>query len=347
NVLVAFMPWRGYNFEDAIVVSERLVAQDIFTSIHLEEFSLQVRDTKRGEEEFTRDIPNVSEEATKDLDEDGIIRVGAKVREGDILIGKITPKGETEPTPEEKLLRAIFGDKAGDVKDASLKAPPGLKGVVINTKLFSRKHSKSLDGDREEKQTLEKINKIESEKLSQLAKDAVEKLAKILDGYRVYGLRLANGETIFKSGHRVSANEVLEYFKNQPAKIESIELDKPIIADKERDSLLKKMLNNYYEVKSKIVQTFRMHRIKLTTGDELQPGIVKMAKVYIAIKRKLMVGDKMAGRHGNKGIVSIIVPQEDMPFLPDGTPVDIVLNPLGVPSRMNLGQLFETSLGWA
>ncbi|MFN3305700.1 MAG: DNA-directed RNA polymerase subunit beta [Candidatus Kapaibacteriota bacterium] len=347
NVLVAFMPWRGYNFEDAIVVSERLVAQDIFTSIHLEEFSLQVRDTKRGEEEFTRDIPNVSEEATKDLDEDGIVRVGAKVREGDILIGKITPKGETEPTPEEKLLRAIFGDKAGDVKDASLKAPPGLKGVVINTKLFSRKHTKSLDGDREEKQTLEKINKIESEKLSQLAKDAVEKIAKILDGYRVYGLRLTNGETIFKSGHRVSANEVLEYFKNQPAKIESIELDKPIIADKERDSLLRKMLNNYYEVKSKLVQIFRLRRIKLTTGDELQPGIVKMAKVYIAIKRKLMVGDKMAGRHGNKGIVSIIVPQEDMPFLPDGTPVDIVLNPLGVPSRMNLGQLFETSLGWA
>ncbi len=347
NVLVAFMPWRGYNFEDAIVVSERLVAQDVFTSIHLEEFSLQVRDTKRGEEEFTRDIPNVSEEATKDLDEDGIVRVGAKVREGDILIGKITPKGETEPTPEEKLLRAIFGDKAGDVKDASLKAPPGLKGVVINTKLFSRKHLKSLDGDREEKQALEKIQKAEADKLSQLAREAVEKIAKILDGYRVYGLRLTNGETIFKSGHRVSANEVLEYFQNQPIKIEAIELDKPIIADKERDSLLKRMFINYYETKSKISQTFRLRRIKLTTGDELQPGIVKMAKVYIAIKRKLMVGDKMAGRHGNKGIVSIIVPQEDMPFLPDGTPVDIVLNPLGVPSRMNLGQLFETSLGWA
>lgn len=347
NVLVAFMPWRGYNFEDAIVVSERLVAQDVFTSIHLEEFSLQVRDTKRGEEEFTRDIPNVSEEATKDLDEDGIVRVGAKVREGDILIGKITPKGETEPTPEEKLLRAIFGDKAGDVKDASLKAPPGLKGVVINTKLFSRRHIKSIESEQEEKRKFEKIKKSESDKLAQLAKEAVEKLANILDGYRVYGLRLTNGETIFKSGHKVSAQEVRDYFENQPIKIEAIELDKPIVALKERDNVLKKMFNNYFEQKNKIQQIYHSLKLKHTTGEELQPGIVKMAKVYIAIKRKLMVGDKMAGRHGNKGIVSIIVPQEDMPFLPDGTPVDIVLNPLGVPSRMNLGQLFETSLGWA
>ncbi|MEJ5286105.1 MAG: DNA-directed RNA polymerase beta subunit [Candidatus Kapaibacterium sp.] len=347
NVLVAFMPWRGYNFEDAIVVSERLVAEDVFTSVHLEEFSLQVRDTKRGEEEFTRDIPNVSEEATKDLDEDGIVRVGAKVREGDILIGKITPKGETEPTPEEKLLRAIFGDKAGEVKDASLKAPPGLKGVVINTRLFSRRHSKSSEMDIENKRILERISKAEGEKLAQLAKDAVARLAKLLDGYKVYGLKLTNGDTVFRSGHKVTAQEVLDYFEKEPLKIELVNLENPIVANKERDELLRKMFNNYYEQKNKIQQTYRAHRAKLTAGEELQPGIVKMAKVYIAIKRKLMVGDKMAGRHGNKGIVSIIVPVEDMPFLPDGTPVDIVLNPLGVPSRMNLGQLFETSLGWA
>lgn len=349
NVLVAFMPWRGYNFEDAIVVSERLVAQDVFTSVHIEEFSLQVRDTKRGEEEFTRDIPNVSDEATKDLDEDGIVRVGAKVREGDILIGKITPKGETDPTPEEKLLRAIFGDKAGDVKDTSFKAPPGLKGVVINTRLFSRKHSRSFDGDNEEKRKLEQINRTEQEKLQQLSKQAIEKLANILDGYKVYGLKLKSGDPIFKSGHKVTAQEVLQFFGNQNLTFEAIDFppDKPIIANKEREEILRKMVKNYSEQKSKIQQTYRAYKAKLTTGDELQPGIVKMAKVYVAKKRKLMVGDKMAGRHGNKGIVSIIVPVEDMPFLPDGTPVDIVLNPLGVPSRMNLGQLFETSLGWA
>lgn len=349
NVLVAFMPWRGYNFEDAIVVSERLVAQDVFTSVHIEEFSLQVRDTKRGEEEFTRDIPNVSDEATKDLDEDGIVRVGAKVREGDILIGKITPKGETDPTPEEKLLRAIFGDKAGDVKDTSFKAPPGLKGVVINTRLFSRKHSRSFDGDNEEKRKLEQINRTEQEKLQQLSKQAIEKLANILDGYKVYGLKLKSGDPIFKSGHKVTAQEVLQFFGNQNLTFEAIDFppDKPIIANEEREEILRKMVKNYSEQKFKIQQTYRAYKAKLTTGDELQPGIVKMAKVYVAKKRKLMVGDKMAGRHGNKGIVSTIVPVEDMPFLPDGTPVDIVLNPLGVPSRMNLGQLFETSLGWA
>ncbi|MCX7879321.1 MAG: DNA-directed RNA polymerase subunit beta [Ignavibacteria bacterium] len=346
NVLVAFMPWRGYNFEDAIVVSERLVAQDVFTSVHLEEFSLQVRDTKRGVEEFTRDIPNVSEEATKDLDEDGIVRVGAKVREGDILIGKITPKGETDPTPEEKLLRAIFGDKAGDVKDASLKAPPGLKGVVINTKLFSRRQVR-FDGDQENKKKMEKLNKLEGEKYYELAKEAVERLAKILDGYKVYGLKLVSGEIVFRSGQKVTAQEVLDYFAHQPIKIETIATDNPIIANKPREEILRKMLENYKEKKNQIAQTFRALKNKLATGDELQPGIVKMAKVYIAKKRKLMVGDKMAGRHGNKGIVSIIVPIEDMPFLPDGTPVDIVLNPLGVPSRMNLGQLLETALGWA
>ncbi len=346
NVLVAFMPWRGYNFEDAIVVSERLVAQDIFTSVHIEEYSLQVRDTKRGEEEFTRDIPNVSEEATKDLDEDGLVRVGAKVREGDILIGKITPKGETDPTPEEKLLRAIFGDKAGDVKDASLKAPPGLKGVVINTKLFTRKIYRS-ESDVEEKRRIEHLAKREQEKMAELTKTAVEKLAAILDGYKTYGLSLMNGETVFRSGQTIKGEDVLDFFVKALPKFELIDFDRTILADAEREQVLRKMIKNYFEEKEQIATHFRALKNKAVSGDDLQPGIMKMAKVYVAKKRKLMVGDKMAGRHGNKGIVSIIVPVEDMPFLPDGTPVDIVLNPLGVPSRMNLGQLFETALGWA
>lgn len=346
NVLVAFMPWRGYNFEDAIVVSERLVARDIFTSVHIEEYSLQVRDTKRGEEEFTRDIPNVSEEATKDLDEDGLVRVGAKVREGDILIGKITPKGETDPTPEEKLLRAIFGDKAGDVKDASLKAPPGLKGIVINTRLFTRRVTR-MDSEIEEKRRIDQLSKREQEKIAELAKKAVEKLAKIVDGYKTYGLRLTNGEVIFRSGQTIKEEDVLNHFGKSITYIDHIDLDGPILADEGRERILRQMLRNYTEEKEQITAQFRALRNKAIIGDELQPGIVKMAKVYVAKKRKLMVGDKMAGRHGNKGIVSIIVPPEDMPFLPDGTPVDIVLNPLGVPSRMNLGQLFETALGWA
>lgn len=347
NVLVAFMPWRGYNFEDAIVVSEKLVAKDYFTSVHIEEFTLQVRDTKRGEEEFTRDIPNVSEEATKDLDQNGLIRIGAQVREGDILIGKITPKGETDPTPEEKLLRAIFGDKAGDVKDASLKAPPGLKGVVINTKLFSRKLDRS-DQDFDEKKRAEMLARDEQRQLSEIAKKAVDFLAKILDGYQIYGLKLKDGKVIFPGGKLVQAKDVINYFKDKPVLIDMIELDEgPIVADPKREEVLRKMFRNYAEEKQRIQSSIKQTRARSTTGDELPPGITKMAKVYIAKKRKLMVGDKMAGRHGNKGIVSIIVPPEDMPFLPDGTPVDIVLNPLGVPSRMNLGQLFETALGWA
>ncbi len=346
NVLVAFMPWRGYNFEDAIVVSERLVAQDVFTSVHIEEFSLQVRDTKRGEEEFTRDIPNVSEETTKDLDEDGLVRVGAKVREGDILIGKITPKGETDPTPEEKLLRAIFGDKAGDVKDASLKAPPGLKGIVINTRLFSRRLHR-LDSEIEEKRRKEAFDRQENEALSKLTLQAIEKLAKIMDGYVTYGLRLNNGDVVFRGGTLVTEKDVLSYFSNALPKFDAIDLSVPILQDPNRERLLREMFKNYRNEKEKIQLAFKNKLNKLIAGDELQPGILKMAKVYVAVKRKLMVGDKMAGRHGNKGIVSIIVPVEDMPFLPDGTPVDLVLNPLGVPSRMNLGQLFETALGWA
>lgn len=346
NVLVAFMPWRGYNFEDAIVVSEKLVAKDYFTSVHIEEFTLQVRDTKRGEEEFTRDIPNVSEDATKDLDQNGLIRIGAKVSEGDILIGKITPKGETDPTPEEKLLRAIFGDKAGDVKDVSLKAPPGLKGVVINTKLFSRRLER-IETEAEEKRRIEMLARQEQRLQSDLAKKAVDFLSKILDGYQVFGLKLKDGTVVFRSGQLIRAKDVIDFFKDKPILIDAVELDEgPIIADTNREQILRKMFKNYSEARKKIQVSIKQNKARSSTGDELPPGITKMAKVYIAKKRKLMVGDKMAGRHGNKGIVSIIVPVEDMPFLPDGTPVDIVLNPLGVPSRMNLGQLFETALGW-
>ena len=348
NVMVAFMPWRGYNFEDAIIVSQRLVAEDVFTSIHIEEFTLQVRDTKRGEEEFTREIPNVSEEATKDLDETGIVRIGAKIGEGDILIGKITPKGETDPTPEEKLLRAIFGDKAGDVKDVSLKATPGLKGIVINTKLFTRR---LLTMDKEtraiEKKRQDSINKLEKETLKTLDVDAVERMAKILDGEKLLGLKLTNGVTVFRSGTTVTAQLIKEQFDEGLLKPELVETDSPILADSKKDEMLVEMLSNFVVKRNDEKANYRAEKNKLASGDELQPGILQMAKVYVAKKRKLSVGDKMAGRHGNKGIVSQIVAEEDMPFLPDGSPVDIILNPLGVPSRMNLGQLYETALGWA
>jgi DNA-directed RNA polymerase subunit beta len=348
NILVAFMPWRGYNFEDAIIVSQNLVAEDVFTSIHVEEFTLQVRDTKRGEEEFTREIPNVSEEATKDLDEFGIIRTGAKVSEGDILIGKITPKGETDPTPEEKLLRAIFGDKAGDVKDVSLKATPGLKGVVINTKLFTRR---ALGADKdmksEEKKRTEVVAKKEKDALYSIDIDCLQRLNKILGGSKCLGIKLTNGQLVFRSGTTITMENLKEKFDDGTLRPEIIDFELKISDDEKKQKLIQQMLKNYINRKNDIIAYYRSEKNKITQGDELQPGILKMAKVYIAKKRKLMVGDKMAGRHGNKGIVSKIVPQEDMPFLPDGTPVDIVLNPLGVPSRMNLGQLFETALGWA
>jgi DNA-directed RNA polymerase subunit beta len=348
NVLVAFMPWRGYNFEDAIIVSERLVAEDVFTSIHIEEFTLQVRDTKRGEEEFTREIPNVSEEATKDLDDAGIIRVGAKVREGDILIGKITPKGETDPTPEEKLLRAIFGDKAGDVKDVSLKATPGLKGVVINTKLFTRRLA-SLDKEAKlaEDRRQKRLNEAEATRLAELDKDCLERLCGLLDGETVLGMKHNNEGVIYRSGTKVSADDLRGKFEGGELAIHKINTDNDILSDAEKNELLIDMLVNYSVLRYDIEANYRAEKSKISAGDELQPGILQMAKVYVAKKRKLQIGDKMAGRHGNKGIVSKIVPTEDMPFLPDGTPVDIVLNPLGVPSRMNLGQLFETALGWA
>jgi DNA-directed RNA polymerase subunit beta len=348
NVLVAFMPWRGYNFEDAIIISRRMVAEDIFTSIHIEEFTLQVRDTKRGEEEFTREIPNVSEEATKDLDESGIVRVGAKINEGDILIGKITPKGETDPTPEEKLLRAIFGDKAGDVKDVSLKATPGLKGVVINTKLFTRRLL-TMDKDTRafEKKRQDQISKLEKDSLRQIDLDCIGRLAKLLDGEKIFGLRLNNGVSVFRAGSKVNAKDVFTKFDEGILKPEVLDIDQPILSDNDKNEKLISMISNFINKRNDEKGNYRAEKNKLAAGDELQPGILQMAKVYVAKKRKLQVGDKMAGRHGNKGIVSKIVNPEDMPFLPDGTPVDIVLNPLGVPSRMNLGQLYETALGWA
>lgn len=348
NILVAFMPWRGYNFEDAIIISERMVANDVFTSIHIEEFTLQVRDTKRGEEEFTREIPNVSEEATKDLDEAGIVRVGAKIHEGDILIGKITPKGETDPTPEEKLLRAIFGDKAGDVKDVSLKATPGLKGVVINTKLFTRRLLTSdKDTRSDEKKRQDMLAKQERDTIAMLDAECVKRMGMIIGGETLTGLKLTTGHTVFRSGSTPKAEDFKTKFNDGVLKPEVVDIDGDICANETKRELFKEMMRNYFMTRNDTLGTFRAEKNKIAAGDELQPGILQMAKVYIAKKRKLQVGDKMAGRHGNKGIVSKIVPVEDMPFLPDGTPVDIILNPLGVPSRMNLGQLYETALGWA
>jgi len=348
NILVAFMPWRGYNFEDAIIINERMVSEDIFTSIHIEEFTLQVRDTKRGEEEFTREIPNVSEEATKDLDEYGIVRVGAKIEEGDILIGKITPKGETDPTPEEKLLRAIFGDKAGDVKDVSLKATPGLKGVVINTKLFTRRLvNTDKDARSDEKKRQEQLNNRERRALKAVDDEFVSRISTVLEGETIISMILNNNVNVFRAGTTVTGNDVKEKYINGTLKPELLEVSNPIIANEDNMDLIKDMHNNYVRVREGVKTDFRSEKNKLAAGDELQPGILQMAKVYVAKKRKLQVGDKMAGRHGNKGIVSKIVKAEDMPFMPDGTPVDIVLNPLGVPSRMNLGQLYETALGWA
>ncbi len=348
NVMVAFMPWRGYNFEDAIILSKTLVARDVFTSIHVEELSLQVRDTKRGEEEFTREIPNVSEEATKDLDESGIVRVGSKIEEGDILIGKVTPKGETDPTPEEKLLRAIFGDKAGDVKDVSLKATPGLKGTVINTKLFTRRIL-SMDKDVRirEKKRQEQLVRLENDALEKLDKDFVKRLATILDNKKILGLKLTTGITVFRAGTTVKAADLLEQFEEGVLYPDKIDLDEYIVEDDETMDIILRLYHNYITRRNDKKAIFKAERNKLASGDELQPGILQMAKVYLAKKRKLQVGDKMAGRHGNKGIVSNIVDIEDMPFLPTGRPVDIILNPLGVPSRMNLGQLYETALGWA
>ena len=339
NMKVAFMPWQGYNFEDAIVISDRVVREDVFTSLHVDEYVLEVRDTKRGVEELTNDIPNVSEEATKDLDEHGLIRIGAEVTEGDILIGKITPKGESDPSPEEKLLRAIFGDKAGDVKDASLKMPPSGQGVVIDKKLFSRavKDRKSKASD---KAVLESIDKDFDKEAAALKKHLVEKLMKIVGGKVSQGVFNYYKEEQVKKGVKFTQKVLssLDYL--------IINAD-GWIRDDAQSTLAARLIHNYTLRYNDLLGVYKRKKFQVTVGDELPAGIVKLAKVYVAKKRKLKVGDKMAGRHGNKGIVARIVRQEDMPFLEDGTPVDIVLNPLGVPSRMNLGQIYETVLGWA
>lgn len=340
NVSVAFMPWRGYNFEDAIVLSERLVGDDVFTSIHIEEFELQVRETKRGEEELTRDIPNVSEEATKDLDEFGIIREGAEVKEGDILIGKITPKGETDPTPEEKLLKAIFGDKAGDVKDASLKAPPGLKGIVIKTRLFSRK-KKDIESKKVEKKLLDNLETEYKQRKENHYKKLVTKLTRITEGKNTSGIRDLDGSVVFRSGTSIKS-ETFSALED----VTKLDYTKEWFERKAPNELIRQLFSNYFTLLAEIEEDYKRDKLKIQSGDELPPGITQLAKVYVAKKRKVSVGDKMAGRHGNKGVVAKVVPVEDMPYHEDGTPVDIVLNPLGVPSRMNLGQLYETALGW-
>ena len=339
NLKVAFMPWKGYNFEDAIVISEKIVRDDVFTSIHVDEYSLEVRDTKRGMEELTADIPNVSEEATKDLDENGLIRIGAEIKEGDILIGKITPKGETDPSPEERLLRAIFGDKAGDVKDASLKAGPSLRGTVIDKRLFSRA-TKDRKSKSQDKPILDTLDAEYHKDYSDLKEKLVEKLMVILGDSKSAGVFNNFREELIKKGTKFSAKAIFA-------------LDFTIVnplnwtADDKVNQMVSRVLHNFSIKANDLLGNYKRKKFHVSVGDELPAGILKLAKVYVAKKRKLRVGDKMAGRHGNKGIVANIVRQEDMPFLADGTPVDIVLNPLGVPSRMNLGQIYETVLGWA
>jgi len=340
NMKVAFMPWKGYNFEDAIVISEKVVREDIFTSIHIDEYSLDVRDTKLGTEELTNDIPNVSEEATKDLDENGMIRIGAEVNSGDILIGKITPKGESDPTPEEKLLRAIFGDKAGDVKDASLKAPPSLQGVVIDKKLFTRS-VKDKRKRNQDKQELEILENVYDKKFDALKGVLVEKLFTIVNGKTCQGVQNDLGEDVLPKGKKYT-------LKMLSSLDDYTHLTKGAwTTTNETNELIADLIHNYKIKENDLQGALRREKFTISVGDELPAGIKKLAKVYIAKKRKLKVGDKMAGRHGNKGIVARIVREEEMPFLEDGTPVDIVLNPLGVPSRMNIGQIYETVLGWA
>jgi len=340
NVLVAFMPWKGYNFEDAIIISERLVQNDTYTSVHVEEFELQVRDTKRGEEELTREIPNVSEEATKNLDEDGIIRIGAEINAGDIIVGKVTPKGETDPTPEEKLLKAIFGSKAGDVKDASLKAPPGMKGIVVNTKLFSRKY-KDAKTKKKDKEQIEQFEKNAEQRRNRLVERMQQALSKEFDGQKSNSIRLADGKIALKANTKVQDNTF------EKIDVRNLDINLTWFESDSENNFVRELYAEYRTRLQEIDNDLKREKHKVLVGDELPPGIVQLAKVYIAEKRKLSVGDKMAGRHGNKGVVARLVPPEDMPFLADGTPIDIILNPLGVPSRMNLGQIFETTLGLA
>ena len=338
NLQVAFMPWKGYNFEDAIVINEKVVREDLFTSVHIEEYELEVRDTKLGEEELTSDIPNVSEEMTKDLDENGIVRIGAHIKEGDIMIGKITPKGESDPTPEEKLLRAIFGDKAGDAKDASLKAPNGTEGIIINKSLFQRV-KKDKNGKLREKAQLEKIEKVHDEKVKEIRELLLNKLQTLLKDKTSTGISNNFGELLIAKGSKFNLKNLgtVDYQNVNPL---------GWTGDEETDNYINILLHNFNIRYNEELGRYKREKFNISIGDELPAGVLKLAKVYLAVKRKLKVGDKMAGRHGNKGIVAKIVRQEDMPFLEDGTPVDIVLNPLGVPSRMNIGQIYETILGW-
>ena len=354
NLKVAFMPWKGYNFEDAIVISERIQREDIFTSVHVDEYIMEVRDTKRGVEELTSDIPNVSEDATKDLDANGIIRIGANVHPGDILIGKITPKGESDPSPEEKLLRAIFGDKAGDVKDASLKAQPSLHGVVIDTRLYSRANKEGKKGKSAEKAQLEKLDEKFAAEISELTKRLVAKLWTLLQGKATTGITDYFGVELYPAGTKFSQKLLEEIARKSTDEKTGVVMGYLNLGsckwtgDAHTDALIEATINNYTIEWKKADAVIKREKYNITNGDELpQTGVIQMAKVYIAKKRKLKVGDKMAGRHGNKGIVARIVRDEDMPFLEDGTIVDICLNPLGVPSRMNLGQIYETVLGWA
>jgi DNA-directed RNA polymerase subunit beta len=360
NLKVAFMPWQGYNFEDAIVISEKVVRDDIFTSIHIEEFELEVRDTKRGEEELTSEIPNVSEEAVRNLDENGIVRIGSEIKEGDIMIGKITPKGETDPTPEEKLLRAIFGDKAGDVKDASLKASPSLRGVIIDTKLFSRP-KKDKDLRIKAKKEVEDLKRKYARNLQAVREEMIDKMHDLLDGRTSLGVKHKFGDELMGKGVRFNRTNIEKnlfpdknayrdessYHVPEEANLISDVILENWTDDARVNGLVVELVKSYNKKRNEIAGKFKRDRFTLEVGDELPAGIVQLAKVYVAKKRKLKVGDKMAGRHGNKGVVARIVREEDMPFLSDGTPMDIVLNPLGVPSRMNIGQIYETVLGWA
>jgi len=342
NVLVAFMPWGGYNYEDAILISEKVVKKDVFTSINIEEFELESRDTKLGKEDITRDIPNVSEEALMDLDESGIIRVGAEVKPGDILVGKVTPKGESQLTPEEKLLRAIFGEKAGDVKDASLYVPPGIEGTIVDVKIFSRRSVEKDERSKTiEKADLGRIQRDHRDELRILEEEKYKKVRKFL-AEKLVGVDIVDpesGEIVLKKKRKIT-KEILD-------KIQDESLKNVLLSDKKAQEKIDYM-DAFTKEQVDILQTIFDEKIgRLKRGDELPPGVIKLVKVLVAMKRKLQVGDKMAGRHGNKGVISRILPEEDMPYLPDGTPVEIVLNPLGVPSRMNVGQILETHLGMA
>jgi DNA-directed RNA polymerase subunit beta len=341
NVTVAFMPWRGYNFEDAIIVSEKLVADDVYTSIHIEVFETEVRDTKRGPEELTREIPNVSEEAVKNLDENGVVRTGTEVEAGDILVGKVTPKGETELSPEERLLRAIFGEKAGDVRDSSLKAPPGLKGIVIDTHIYSRK-DRDKRSKRKDKKRIDEIKADIGKQIAEIERLRIEKMGEVLEGQATREItNFHTGDVLIPAGKK--------WKKTMLSKLDfgAISFKDGLCSNSRKSKLAEEILFKANDLISKLEDKLDKEIDKIVRGDELKPGVLQLVKVYVAKKRKLSVGDKMAGRHGNKGVISKIVPAEDMPFMPDGTPVEIILNPLGVPSRMNVGQILETHMGWA